>query len=163
MEKMLEFSSSMLSKPSVLSKLFVDRSQYQTRHRGSTTMYSLTFCVHAHRSRPDGRSHYVVIAGWMQAGTLGIIGISFLYRLDSLPITQPNHWKEVKALTQPGKNHQMAPPFLDLLTPGEGLLVPLCQYPSLKYSMHNKINNSIRSQYESEMPTSLHKQTQIVG
>jgi len=57
----------------------------------------------------------------------------------------------------------MAPPFLDLLTPGEGLLVPLCQYPSLKYSMHNKINNSIRSQYESEMPTSLHKQTQIVG
>jgi len=29
--------------------------------------------------------------------------------------------------------------------------------------MHNKINNSIRSQYESEMPTSLHKQTQIVG
>jgi len=33
-----------------------------TRHKASTSMYSLTFYVRARRPRPDGRSHYVVIS-----------------------------------------------------------------------------------------------------
>jgi len=41
--------------PSVVHK-------HQTRHRVSTSMYSLTFCVRARRPRPDGRSHYVIIS-----------------------------------------------------------------------------------------------------